>query len=383
MHVPAVASRAQPGVTVDLKPRTVPDGVDTQPLTSLRPRIVALVPAHNEAVGLPETLDALMKQTVTPERIIVVDDGSVDGTSEVASMYPVEIVRNSEPLGTKSRVVNYALPGVDTDLVMNLDGDTVLCHDFVERIKAPFADQKVAVAGPIVQVWNPKGIFQRSREIEYLLGQHLYRPLQNFWASPTVCPGCACAFRRDLLAEAGGFPDETIAEDMDYTWRAMIAGDRAVYVAGAECYVIDPVNAAQLRTQLWRWLSGYMQCTRIHWKGIVRRKKMLALIVLASILDVFMLPVMLAAPFVFSMGTHLEEAVAAAWLSTDVLITVPVVLTAAVRRGISPLWALANLPLIWLNRSYNFYFGAKAMIWELLLVPLGLKKSLGDFRKGH
>jgi cellulose synthase/poly-beta-1,6-N-acetylglucosamine synthase-like glycosyltransferase len=345
--------------------------------------ITVVIPAHNEAAGLPETLDALMKQTVTPERIIVVDDGSTDGTSEVASMYPVEVVRNEHALGTKSRVVNYVLPEVDTDLVMNVDGDTILCHDFIERIKAPFADPKVAVAGPIVQVWNPKGIFQRSREIEYLLGQHLYRPIQNFWASPTVCPGCACAFRRDLLAEAGGFPDDTIAEDMDYTWQAMIAGYRAVYVAAAECYVIDPMTSAQLRTQLWRWLSGYFQCVRIHWKEIIRAKKALTLIVLASIIDIFMLPIMLATPFIISSGTHLEETVAIAWLSTDVLITVPVVLTAAVRRGINPLWALVNLPLIWCNRTFNFYFGAKAMLWELLLVPLGLKKSLGDFRKGH
>ena len=352
--------------------------------------LTVVIPAHNEAAGLPETLDALMKQTVAPERIIVVDDGSTDDTSEVASMYPVEVVRNERALGTKSRVVNYVLPEVDTDLVMNVDGDTILCADFIERIKAPFADPKVAVAGPIVQVWNPKGIFQRSREIEYLLGQHLYRPIQNFWASPTVCPGCACVFRRDLLAEAGGFPDDTIAEDMDYTWQAMIAGYRAVYVAAAECYVIDPMTSAQLRTQLWRWLSGYFQCVRIHWKEIIRRKKVLALIVAASILDVFMLPIMLAAPFAMAAtglmaGSDLRLAgdVAAAWFSTDLLVTVPVVLTAAVRRGVSPLWALVNIPLIWCNRAFNFWFSAKAMLWELLLVPLGLKKSLGDFHKGH
>jgi N-acetylglucosaminyltransferase len=347
--------------------------------------LTVVVPARNEAAGLPETLDALMKQTVAPERIIVVDDGSTDGTLEVAAGYPVEIVRKDVACGTKSRVVNYVLPEIDTDLVMNVDGDTILCNDFIERIKVPFVDPKVAVAAGIVQVWNPKGLFQKSREIEYLLGQHLYRPLQNMWTSPTVCPGCACAFRRDLLSDAGGFPDETIAEDMDYTWQTMIAGYRAVYVAGAECYVIDPKNAQQLKTQLWRWLSGYFQCVRIHWKEIIRRKKVLTLIVLASIVDVFMLPVLLATPFILSatLGSRLIETIAVAWLSTDLLVTVPVVLTGAVRRGINPAWALVNIPLIWVNRSFNFYYGAKALLWEMLLVPLGWKTSLSSFEKGH
>ena len=126
----------------------------------------------------------------------------------------MEIVRNEKPLGNKARVVNYVAPAIDTDLIINLDADTILAPDYCERIKAPFADPKVAVAAGIVLTWNPHGVFQRARSIEYLFGQHLYRPLQAAWGSITVCPGCACVYRREPFVEAGGFPEGGIAEDM-------------------------------------------------------------------------------------------------------------------------------------------------------------------------
>ena len=169
------------------------------------------IPAHNEAAGLPETLRALARQTVRPDRVIVVDDGSTDGTGDIAWHYGAEVLRTdggAESSGSKSKVINYGLLAseCDSDIVLNVDGDTVICDTFVQQIKAPFADPLVAVAGGIVQVWNPKGILQRARQVEYLLGQHLYRPLQNFWYSPTVCPGAACAYRRVPLMANGGLP---------------------------------------------------------------------------------------------------------------------------------------------------------------------------------
>ena len=53
----------------------------------------------------------------------------------------MEIVRNDKPLGNKARVVNYVAPEIDTDLIINLDADTILAPDYCERIKAPFADR--------------------------------------------------------------------------------------------------------------------------------------------------------------------------------------------------------------------------------------------------
>jgi len=349
--------------------------------------LTVVIPAHNEEKDLAETLDALMRQTVAPERIIVVDDGSTDRTSKVAAGYPVEVVRNEKPLGNKARVVNYVAPEIDTDLVINLDADTILAPGYLELVKVPFADPEVAVAAGIVLTWAPRGIFQRSRSIEYLFGQHIYRPIQAAWGSITVCPGCACVYRRGPFVEAGGFPAGGIAEDMLYTLDVMVRGHKTAYVADAECYVVDPKNSAQLKAQLWRWMSGYMQCVRIYWKQIIRRKRILALLLLVSLWDVFSLPLLAVSPFLFEpSGVGAEriiEYAAIAWFSSDLLITLPVVLYGAHRRGHGIPWGLINFPLIWVTRTYNLWYTTKGLIWELFLVPLGWKTSLAHWVKGH
>lgn len=348
--------------------------------------VTAIVPAHNGALGLAETLSALRRQTVAPNRIMVVDDGSTDGTSQIAHSFGVEVVRREVASGSKSRALNHVLMDVDTDLVLNVDDDTVLCATFIEEIRAPFADPMVAVAGPNVQVWNPKGVIQRGRQVEYLLAQQLYRPIQNFWASPTVCPGAGCAFRREPLVANGGFPEDTVAEDMDFTWKMMLSGLKAVYVPGAECYVIDPRTPKELSTQLWRWMSGYFQCVRQNWRAVTRRKKVLGLLVLAGMWDIISLPLWLASPLLLTDGSHghsLLEWMLLTLFGTDLIVTVPVVAIAAIRRGINPLRPLANIPFLWVMRGFNFYYSGKAMLWELVLVPCQWKTSLSVFKKGH
>jgi N-acetylglucosaminyltransferase len=346
--------------------------------------LTVIVPAYNEAAGLPETLTSVMRQTVAADRVLVVDDGSSDGTAEVALAHGAEVLRRDRSSGSKSAALNYGLLECDTDLVMNVDGDTVIADDYVERVKAAFADPAVAVAAGSVGVWNPKGILQRGRQAEYLLSFHLFRPIQNAWSSPLVCSGAACAYDREPLAAAGGFPDDTVGEDMDYTWRMMLAGRKAVYVAGGECYAIDPKTTAQLRTQLWRWMSGYFQCLRLHWRELIRHKKLLAVLAALAVMDMVSLPLWLVAPFaVAGSGRAITETVLVSLVGTDALVSLPVVLVGAARRKISIWWALASFPCIWVMRAFNTYYFAKAMIWELALVPCEWKTSLSVFKKGH
>jgi len=122
-------------------------------------------------------------------------------------------------------------------------------------------------------------------------------------------------------------------------------------------------------------------------KDILRRKRTLALLLIASIWDVFSLPILAVSPFLFEpsgVGAgKIVEYIAIAWLSSDIFITLPVVLYGAHKRSIPLWWALANFPLIWVTRVFNLYYSVKALIWELFLVPLGWAKSLDVWVKGH
>jgi N-acetylglucosaminyltransferase len=72
--------------------------------------VTVIVPAYNEENGIRDTLAALARQTVSPERVIVVDDCSQDNTGHIAREYGVDVLRPPRNLGSKARAQNYALP---------------------------------------------------------------------------------------------------------------------------------------------------------------------------------------------------------------------------------------------------------------------------------
>lgn len=346
--------------------------------------ITVIVPAFNEERGLPATLEALLAQTTPADEIIVVDDCSTDATARVAASYGVTVLTPPANLGSKAKAQNYALPHCRTELVLPVDADTVLAPTYIELITRPFEDDRVAVAAGCVGTRFSRTPSERGRMIEYLYGFHWHRPIQNRAGAPVVCSGCCSAFRRSVLVEFGGFPERTIVEDMDFTWSQQIAGHRAVYVGDAQAWAADPENLHYLRKQVWRWMAGFFQNVRIHMGGLIRRKPMLALWVLLAVLEILAVPAWYATPFVWMFVFHGSvTTVLGWWLGVEVLILLPPLIYATVRRKLSPWHVAASLPFLYFVKLVNFAYAWKAMVVELALVPLGLARTLATYEKGR
>jgi glycosyltransferase involved in cell wall biosynthesis len=346
--------------------------------------VTVIVPAYNEEDGIRDTLDALIRQTDRPERIIVVDDCSQDNTGRVAREYGVEVLRPPHNLGSKAKAQNYALPCCTTDLVLPVDADTILGPDYVERIKRPFGDPRVVIAAGNVQTKVTRTVTERGRSIEYLYGFHFYRPIQNRAGAPVVCSGCCSAFRREVLVASGGFPERTIVEDFDWTATQQIAGNKAVYVAAAEAWAADPETIRYLRKQMNRWMCGFFQNMRIHFWPAWRHKPVLAFWYSLAIAEILMLPFWWGGPLLWVYVWH-DPFVRTFewWLIVQLAINIPVLMYAAVRRRINPLSVLVNFPLVYVNGAVNSFYAWKGMIVELVLVPLGLARGLTVYEKGR
>jgi cellulose synthase/poly-beta-1,6-N-acetylglucosamine synthase-like glycosyltransferase len=346
--------------------------------------VTVIVPAYNEEEGIRDTLDALARQTASPERVIVVDDCSQDNTGQVARAYGVDVLRPPQNLGSKARAQNYALPHCSTDLVLPVDADTILGADYIELIKRPFADPRVVIAAGNVQTKFTRTITERGRSIEYLYGFHYYRPIQNKAGAPVVCSGCCSAFRRDVLVASGGFPERTIVEDFDWTATQQIAGNKAVYVAAAEAWAADPETPRFLRKQMNRWMSGFFQNMRIHFWQAWRHKPMLAFWYTLAIAEILMLPLWWASPLLWAYVWH--DPLAATlkwWLAIQIAVNVPVLIYAAIRRRLNPLRVLMNFPFVYFNGAINSFYAWKGLIVELILVPLGVTAGLTVYEKGR
>jgi N-acetylglucosaminyltransferase len=346
--------------------------------------LTVIVPAHNEEHGLPATLEALRRQTVPADQVIVVDDGSADRTGEVASSYGATVLRPPRNLGSKARAQNHALPHCRTDLVLAVDADTVLAPDYIEKIKPVFDDPSVVVAAGNVQTRFTRTPWERGRSIEYLFGFHWHRPIQHGAGSPVVCSGCCSAFRTETLTAFGGFPERTIVEDMDYTWSMQLAGRRAVYVADAVAWAADPETLTYLRKQVWRWMAGFCQNVRLHLGGLIRRKPMLALWIILALGEIVTAPLWWATPFLLTLGLHRPvTTTVGVWLGSELVFTVPPLIYAARRRRLPVLGVLANIPFVYLTKAVNVYYAWKALVVELVLVPLHLSDGLTVYEKGR
>lgn len=93
--------------------------------------VSAVVSARNEEEYIAGCLESIMAQTVPLEEILVVDDQSTDRTSDIASRYPVDVYEVQ--YGQVYMVKRAGICAARNDVVLAVDGDTELAHDFLER----------------------------------------------------------------------------------------------------------------------------------------------------------------------------------------------------------------------------------------------------------
>lgn len=194
----------------------------------------AVVPTFNGRELLREALAALSAQTV-PTSIVLVDNGSTDGTAQlVAERFPhVTTIRSRLNLGF-GRAVNLgarAAPAGATSLVL-VNNDCVCEPDFVERICAPLERSGIGMAaGVLLQAAEPGLIDSAGIELDFTLRSYDYlwnRPVSALaGAHDPVGPcGGAAAYRLDAFRAAGGFDAAFFAywEDVDLALRLRLAG---------------------------------------------------------------------------------------------------------------------------------------------------------------
>src|SRR4051812_12120087 len=231
--------------------------------------LTIIVPAYNEAASVADTVRSLQAQTLPPAEIIVVDDGSTDGTGDIARACRVTVVRPPKGTGSKAGAQTFALPLVETELTMAIDADTTLAPDAIERLMPAFDDPDVVAACGYVLPRHVKSVWERGRYVEYLFAFTFYKQVQDHYGKPTISSGCFSAYRTEQLREAGGWSMRTLAEDMDLTWTFYELGWGVRFVPEAVSYPIEPHDLRLMRSQLRRWSHGFVQNIAMHGRSVL------------------------------------------------------------------------------------------------------------------
>ncbi|MGI5133596.1 MULTISPECIES: bifunctional polysaccharide deacetylase/glycosyltransferase family 2 protein [unclassified Streptomyces] len=232
--------------------------------------VSVIVPAYNESAGIEAAVRSLLASN-HPVEIIVVDDGSTDGTADlVESLHlPVRVIRQQN--AGKPAALNTGLAAATWDLVVMVDGDTVFEPDTVRTIVQPFADPRVGAVSGNAKVVNRGGLLGRWQHIEYVVGFNLDRRLFDLAECMPTVPGAVGAFRRRALLDLGGVSDVTLAEDTDLTMALCRAGWRVVYEEDAKAWTEAPASLNALWRQRYRWCYGTLQAMWKHRGALLQR----------------------------------------------------------------------------------------------------------------
>jgi cellulose synthase/poly-beta-1,6-N-acetylglucosamine synthase-like glycosyltransferase len=251
-----------------------------------RTTLGVIVASHNESAVLPVTLAALLGQTDVPDRIVIADDGSSDGTAELlTTRYGLVAPALGElsaasathpalywlrlPHGGKAVALNAAILCIDTDTVLTVDGDTLLDSKAIGAVRRAFSDEPnlVAATGVITPVCSRTlagRCFQWFQTYEYIrnfLSRYAWMRVNGL----LLISGAFAGFRTDAVRAVGGFDTDCLVEDYELIhrlhrhaqahglpWTVRVLGD-------AQAHTDAPSSTGAFLRQRRRWFGGFLQ----------------------------------------------------------------------------------------------------------------------------
>jgi cellulose synthase/poly-beta-1,6-N-acetylglucosamine synthase-like glycosyltransferase/peptidoglycan/xylan/chitin deacetylase (PgdA/CDA1 family) len=269
-----------------------------------QPPVSIVVPAYNEAAGIEQAVRSLASSDYPEFEVVVVDDGSTDGTGDLVDSLElprVQVIR--EPNRGKAEALNTAVAAASYDLIAAVDADTVFEPGTLAALVHPFADPGVGAVAGNTKVGNRRSLLGLWQHLDYVTGFNLDRRLYDVLGCMPTVPGAVGAFRRSALLAVGGFSSDTLAEDTDVTIALGRRGWKVVYAEDARGFTETPGSLGGLWRQRYRWSFGTMQSVWKHKAALLRRREgrigaiglpylilfQIALPLLAPLIDVFAL----------------------------------------------------------------------------------------------
>jgi GT2 family glycosyltransferase len=209
-------------------------------------KVSVIIVNWNGKQHLEECLDSLSKQTFKGFETILVDNGSVDGSTEfVETNFPaVKIIKLNNNKGF-CRGNNIGLQHTRGDFIALLNNDTLVDINWLRELyMAMTKHSHVGICASCIVNYYSRDVLDTAGDgfdlcgVGYKIGEGM--PVTKFQKERYVFGGCAGAvlYRRSMIDEIGFFDERFFAlgEDLDLSFRARLAGYKCLYVPGAIVY---------------------------------------------------------------------------------------------------------------------------------------------------
>lgn len=227
-----------------------------------RPSIAIIVPAHNEALGLPETIRSIQPQLTLQDRLVIVADNCTDNTAEVArSLGAIVLERFNQEARGKGFALDYGMQYLREDppqVVMIIDADCVISEQLIDRISRRCVSLKRPVQADYVMRFPSKGgVKQQVTEFAWLV-KNTVRPMgYQYLGFPCQLMGTGMAFLWTDLSQSQ-LANGHLVEDMKLGLDLAALGKAPYYDATVSVKSYFPTSEQGIATQRLRWEHGHL-----------------------------------------------------------------------------------------------------------------------------
>lgn len=230
--------------------------------SAIKRTLALIIPGHNEALVISDTIRSAIRAGQDPQDIYVVDDNSSDATAELACdiIGPKQVLRvgrSGKALAIKRAIAKFDIVERYTWVhIADADSNFELGYfaEFVHRLDP---EKYVAATGYVKSMYG--GWISRYRAYEYSFGQEIMRRIQHMLGVIPVIPGPTSCFRTDILHELD-FETHNLTEDFDITiqiHRKKLG--KIAFIANAKTLTQDPKDYRDYTKQVIRWYRGFWQ----------------------------------------------------------------------------------------------------------------------------
>jgi len=229
------------------------------------PSVSILVPAYNEATTIGISLRSVLASDYPDFEVIVIDDGSTDGTKEEVRPFlsDARVRYLYKENGGKASALNAGLAAARGEIVLFTDADSVFEADTIRQGVAYFIDPTVGAVSGNDTPLRPRGLLQKMLVVTSHIGTGFVRRALSLLGVLQIISGNLGLVRADILRRIGGFR-EIWGEDLEVTLRLQRERVRVVYGASTRVLAECPSTISGLWKQRVRWLRSYIKILRLH-----------------------------------------------------------------------------------------------------------------------
>ncbi|MEM3369296.1 MAG: glycosyltransferase [Candidatus Micrarchaeia archaeon] len=227
--------------------------------TDYEPTVSFIIPAYNEEETIVETINSVLKSDYPKNKleIIVVNDGSSDGTADVVRSIKDKRVKliNKKNSG-KADSLNRGIKEAKGEIIVTLDADSYIEKNSLRKMISYFKDDVAAVTSAVkVRERENMTFLEKLQRLEYLFtifNRRLFAMINGVY----VTPGPFSAFRREIFDIVGGFDPNNIMEDQEIALRIQAANYKIESCMDAVVYTDVPKDFSSFMKQRERWHRG-------------------------------------------------------------------------------------------------------------------------------